>query len=324
LRIFESCATLQNDRPKMINWFEGNKYSKYRSILLNAFPQALKKDVERVLDILPFDVNDVKLCDGQIHKVENLIHPDFQTVNLDGELLTIPYRVYFNEPEIEKERTLNNRQKLILNCIFLRHHNGYIRQSRLEKIENTEYWITPFTFQLLGEYVIEILEVLDKQLDDNKLEKYKRFSIENSKYYQQTESRMISYWNEYYRRKFPKLNLYVGRIFFDLLKAKTVGKRQDEIVEVGIDKHQRLFVRPKNERFTLIYRTSTEVHWDEKELFLYSPKPRERSYYDWFRHIIDVADKECNSKLILTHRTTWTNIENDLKKQIIENRKATA
>jgi hypothetical protein len=305
----------------MLNWLKGNKYSKYREILLKAFPRTLKKDVESVLDILPFDVNEVKLCDGQTHNVENLIHPDSQTIKLDGELLTIPYRVYFNEPKIEKERLLTNRQQSILNCIFLRHHNGYLRQSRLEKIEDNEYWVTPFTFQLLGEYVIEILEVLDEQLDDKKLGNYKRFVIENPKYYKQIESRMISYWNIYYRRKFPKLKNYVGRIIFDHIKTKEIGKRQDEIVEVGIDKDERLFIRPKNERFNIIYRTATEVHWDEKELFLYSPKPRKWSYFEWFRHIIDIADKECSCKLVLTHRTIWTNIENELKKQIIENKK---
>lgn len=308
----------------MINWFKGNKHSKYRETLLNAFPRTLKKDVESVLNILPFEVNNVELSDGQFYNVENLIHPDFQIVNLDGEVLKIPYRVYFNEPKIEKEQTLTNRQKSILNCIFLRHHNGYLRQSRLEKIENNEYWITPFTFQLLGEYVIEIIEVLDNQIDDNKLENYKRFANDNPKYYQQTESRMISYWNEYYRRKFPNLKLYIGRIIFDQLQTKAIGQILDEIIEVGIDKNEQLFVRPKRERFTLIYRTATEVHWDEKELFLFSPKPREWSYFDWYRHIIEVANKECNIKLILTHRTIWTNVENELKKQIIENKKANA
>lgn len=308
----------------MIKWFKGNKHSKYREILLNAFPKVLKKDVETVLNILPFEVNVVKLCDGQTHKVENLIHPDTLTVKLNGELLTIPYRVYFNEPEIEKEKNLTNQQQSILNCIFLRHHNGYLRQNRLEKIQNNEYWITPFTFQLLGEYVLEIIEVLDDQIDDNKLENYKRFASENPKYYQQTESRMISYWNEYYRRKFPKLKLYIGKIIFDQLNTKEIGKTLDEIIEVGIDKNGRFFIRPKRERFSLIYRTATEVHWDEKELFLYSPKPREWIYFDWYKHIIEVAEKECNIKLILTHRTIWTNIDNDLKKQIIENKKANA
>jgi hypothetical protein len=308
----------------MLNWFKGNKHSKYREILLNAFPRSLKNDVESVLDILPFEVNNVKLCDGKIHKVENLIHLDFQTVLLEGEHLSIPNRLYFNEPELEKEQKLTNSQKVILNCIYLRHHNGYVRQCHLEKINSNEYWITPFTFKLLGEYVLEILEVLDGQLDNNKLDNYKRFAIENPKYYQQTENRMISYWNEYYRRRFPKLGLYLGRIIFNRIRTKAIGKRQDEIIEIGIDENEQLFIKPKSERFTLIYRTATEVHWNEKGLFLYSPKPREWSYYDWYRHITNMAEKECNCKLMLTPRTTWTNIPDDLKKQIITNKKATA
>lgn len=309
----------------MLNWFKKDKTKDYRSRIKQSFPHKLKKDLEIVLDIIPLDNDQVKLNDGNIHKVENLIYDYFRDIKLDNENLSIPYRVYFNEPNQDKENTLTDIQRAILNCIYLKHHNGFIRQKRLEQLgKNYQYWTTPYTFQLLGEYVLEILDVLDKQLDDNKLENYKRFTIENSKYCQQTESRMISYWNEYYRRKFPKLKNYVGRIIFDQIKTKEIGKRQDEIIEVGIDKNERLFIRPKNERFTLIYRTATEVHWDDNELFLYSPEPRERSHLDWFRHIIDVADKECNCKLVLTRRTLWRNIENDLKKQIIENRKATA
>jgi hypothetical protein len=309
----------------MLNWFKKDKTKDYRSRIKKSFPQKLEKDLDVVLGIMPLDNDQVKLNDGNIHKVENLIYDYFKDIKLDDENLSIPYRIYFNEPNQDKENTLTNIQKAILNCIYLKHHNGYVRQKRLEQLgKNYQYWTTPYTFQLLGEYVLEIIDVLDNQLDDNKLENYKQFAIENPKYYQKTESRMISYWNEYYRHKFPKLKNYAGRIIFDHIKTKEIGKRQDEIVEVGIDKDERLFIRPKNERFTLIYRTATEVHWDEKELFLYSPKPREWSYLDWFRHIIEVADKECNSKLVLTHRTIWTNIENELKKQIIENRKATA
>lgn len=309
----------------MLNWFRKDKTKDYRSRIKKSFPRKLEKDLEVVLDIIPLDNDQVELNDGNIHKVENLIYDYFKDIKLDNENLSIPYRVYFNEPNKDKENSLTDVQKAILNCIYLKHHNGFIRQKRLELLgKNYQYWTTPYTFQLLGEYVFEILEVLDGQLDDNKLENYKRFITDNPKYYQQTESRMISYWNEYYRRRFPKLKNYVGRIIFDQIKTKEIGKRQDEVIEVGIDKNERLFIRPKNERFTLIYRTATEVHWDEKELYLYSPKPREWSYYDWFRHIIDVADKECNCKLVLTHRTIWTNIENELKKQIIEKRKATA
>jgi len=49
----------------------------------------------------------------------------------------------------------------------------------------------------------------------------------------------------------------------------------DKILEIGIDHKERLFIKPGKERFTLIYRTASEVHWDSNGLFLYSPKPRE-------------------------------------------------
>ncbi|MDB4286056.1 hypothetical protein N9933_02020 [bacterium] len=94
----------------MLNWLKGNKYSKYRETLLNAFSRTLKKDVESVLDIIPFDVNDIRLSDGQIHKVDDLIHSDFQTVQLEGERMLIPYRLYFNEPDLEKEEKLSDKK----------------------------------------------------------------------------------------------------------------------------------------------------------------------------------------------------------------------
>lgn len=49
----------------------------------------------------------------------------------------------------------------------------------------------------------------------------------------------------------------------------------DKILEIGIDNKERLFIKPDKERFSLIYRTATEVHWDNNGLFLYSPKPKD-------------------------------------------------
>ena len=98
----------------------------------------------------------------------------------------------------------------------------------------------------------------------------------------------------------------------------------DKILEIGIDDKERLFVKPDKERFTLIYRTATEVHWDNNGLFLYSPKPREWTYFEWFRQITGVTETECSCKLLLTDETVWTNISEELKRQIIEYQKATA
>ena len=98
----------------------------------------------------------------------------------------------------------------------------------------------------------------------------------------------------------------------------------DKILEIGIDEKERFSIKPDKERFTMIYRTATEVHWDNNGLFLYSPKPREWTYIDWFKHITGVIETECNCKLVLTNETLWTNILEELKQQIIEHQKAIA
>jgi hypothetical protein len=134
--------------------------------------------------------------------------------------LTIPCRNYFNEPADEKETQLTALQKTILNCIYLRHHNGFVRQRRLEQLINRDdYFVIPYTFQLLGEYVVEILEVLEAHVNSTTITNYVKFINENKKYWQQTESRMISYWNAYYRQRFPKLKDYVGKQIIDSIKA---------------------------------------------------------------------------------------------------------
>jgi hypothetical protein len=306
----------------LINWFRKNIHKDYKDKLKKAFPKHLEQDLETVLSIVPFSNNNIKLTDGNIHKVDNLIFSESQTVIVDNEELAIPYRVYFNEPSDNEEQILTALQQAILNCIYLRHHNGFVRQKRFEKLKDfTDFWTTPYVFQLLGEYVIEILQVADRQFSNVNLDNFKKFKLDNPKYFGQTESRMISYWNEYYRRANPRLNGYVGTIIFDKINRKTTGLDLDEILEIAIDESERLLIKPKNTKFTLIYRTATEVHWDEKLLSLYSPKPREWTYFKWYQHILNIAEVECNTKLILTSRTIWTNITNELKKQIIENRK---
>ncbi len=160
----------------------------FTETILNSFPAILKQDVEKVIEILSFDK-------------DYLFSPDSQSIYIDKEIINIPYRIYIDEPYPAKERTLTEQQKIILNCIFLRHHNGYIRQSRLEfLIDKTEYYTVPFTFQLLGEYVIEILFVLDKHINDKTITNYLKLINDNDKYWHQTKSRIISYWNVYYRR----------------------------------------------------------------------------------------------------------------------------
>lgn len=92
----------------------------------------------------------------------------------------------------------------------------------------------------------------------------------------------------------------------------------DNIEAIGIDEIGQLFIKPEKERFVLIWRSATEVHWDDKRTCLFSPKPREWSYLDWYKHIIGVVKDECGCKLIVTSNTNWLSIPDDLQQQIIE------
>jgi hypothetical protein len=92
--------------------------------------------------------------------------------------------------------------------------------------------------------------------------------------------------------------------------------KNDNIQEIRIDESGRLCITPEKENFAYIYRTAMEVHWDEKGLFLYSPKPREWSYFDWYVQILAAA-KDGSCQLYLTDKTFWVNIPASLKEQIL-------
>jgi hypothetical protein len=173
--------------------------------IIKAFPVYLSSDVQVVIDFL-MDKN-------------MKVHPSSEHhVILDGEKLSIPARVYFDKPNESTGNNLSELQQTILNCLYLRHHNGFVRQARLEFLRGkTDYFIIPFIFQLLGEYVREILIVVDDFINEETLPSYLKFKMENPKYWYQTEGRMISYWNEYYRRD-ANLREYIGTGIFKRMK----------------------------------------------------------------------------------------------------------
>lgn len=185
----------------------------YRNKLKNLFPDFLHADVEKVLDIMPLTKEIYIDSFGKPYKVENGIYGELTEIKLTKGVVTFfIYRIYFHEPNSEIENELTETQKQILNCIYTRHHNGYIREKRLRNLSGFDYeWILPYKLQLLGEYVIDILFDLDKHITDENIHQYKQLTLNNRKYWEQTKSRMVSYWNEYYRYpEYKKLKDYIG------------------------------------------------------------------------------------------------------------------
>nr|WP_276975152.1 hypothetical protein [Flavobacterium filum] len=88
------------------------------------------------------------------------------------------------------------------------------------------------------------------------------------------------------------------------------------MTKVEIDDSGKLHLKPEKSKFTLIHRTATEVHWDDKKMTLYSPRPRDWSNLDWYLHIVRVAKTGCSVALKLTDETEWININDELKTEI--------
>jgi hypothetical protein len=93
--------------------------------------------------------------------------------------------------------------------------------------------------------------------------------------------------------------------------------RSDEIEAVGIDDNGSLWIKPADCSFPFIYRAGMGVYWDDERRCLYASKPRELSYCKWFRQIKEAARREYRTELKIVPRTTWSNVEANLRQDIL-------
>ena len=132
------------------------------------------------------------------------------TVLVRGEQLSVPYRVYYAPHNLQSviARSSGDTQALAL-CLGTRHGSGYVREDCLRQLIGVDRpWVVPFVVQLLGEYVIEIVEAIAAGVSDADPESLSAFVRENPKFMATTKRRATSYWNCYYRWRFRTLQSY--------------------------------------------------------------------------------------------------------------------
>lgn len=115
-----------------------------------AFPARLAEDVRRVAAFVP---------ESRPGPAE-----PFRVV-VTGESVDIPSRVYDEEPGECPGPGPTGTQRLILHCLYSRHHDGHVRQRHLEALlPAAEPWVVPYVIQQAGEYVREIQEAIRRGL----------------------------------------------------------------------------------------------------------------------------------------------------------------
>jgi hypothetical protein len=141
-------------------------------------------------------------------------HPPSEAfiVNVEGEALLIPYRVYYDPDLLRRRiRDLQAAARVIVLCLGTRHYDGYLRQECLrELVKNEAPWLTPYVLQLAGEYVVEITEDVANAIGEYNPSMLRAFALENSAYLATLGRRMTSYWSCYHRHAFPERHSYPG------------------------------------------------------------------------------------------------------------------
>ncbi|MEU6814130.1 hypothetical protein [Streptomyces sp. NPDC046860] len=179
--------------------------------LISAFPARFAEDVEAVLAVMPA---------AQLEPV------GFFPVGVEGREVSIPGRLYHDEPSAELVAALSPRQQRILHCLYSRHCDGRVRQRHLaEIVGHVDPWVVPYVLQLTGEYVVEILVAVLDGLRDLAAPgnpghiAYGRFIVENPLHFARTQRRVVSYWNCYYRSVWSSFRGYPGCVLLDLFRS---------------------------------------------------------------------------------------------------------
>lgn len=95
----------------------------------------------------------------------------------------------------------------------------------------------------------------------------------------------------------------------------------DLIEEIGIDEERRLYLKPANATFPMIYREAMGVHWNNERGYLYGAKPQKWDYVEWYQQIINAAAEQgCN--LLFSQNVSWVNVTSELQVKIISGQSA--
>lgn len=79
--------------------------------------------------------------------------------------------------------------------------------------------------QLAGEYVLEIVEVIRRELGglavagSARRSLYGEFIARNPEFFARTQRRVVSYWSCYYREDYPAFGNYPGSALLEALRA---------------------------------------------------------------------------------------------------------
>lgn len=169
-------------------WFRGHRHSHLtKEAILASFPEELSEDV----------LDSLKLLGVSKHEVHNdQSYSSFTPLPREK----IPYRVYFPSIHPASFKKCSCRQRAIIASIMSRHHDGFHREIWVrELMQHPETWTVPFVAYALGDYVMEVVTVVEEMLGDEWVALFKNFAVSDFIDTNSLSQRIFTYWDIYYR-----------------------------------------------------------------------------------------------------------------------------
>lgn len=148
-----------------------------------------------------------------------------------GEKVYVPYRIYSSSRMFPFTYShLSETEKIIFHCIFSRSDDGFTREGHLKALlrmgADKHEWVKPYIISASGEYVVEIVDMLYKEINREKTPEYREICKLNFENIRFLHARMISYWAEFYRFECYYYKNYVGKkLFADVFGMRRSGQK---------------------------------------------------------------------------------------------------
>lgn len=171
--------------------------------ICGAFPAGMRKDAACVLQAMA----------AKQYKKRNRAFRQGMLYRLEEGTVFVPLRYFANNIPAAIYAGFNNQQKEICCCLYLLNQNGYVRETYLTLLLAMEPkpYMLPFFMQIAADYVKEILQRFVKDFNPELAALFPAFCAANKKQVYVCYSRMVSYWNEYYRFEVVRPCVVEGR-----------------------------------------------------------------------------------------------------------------
>ena len=209
------------------------KKEKFINKLVKAFPASLSEDVKSLGKKLWENSPEKFFYQSHIWKAEK--DGEYSKTCVwtlaNGEKIYIPYRVYFSSRMYPfTYKCLSETEKIIFHCIFSRSSDGFAREGHLKallRVGADKYeWVKPYVISAAGEYVIEITDMLYKEIDREIISEYREICKLNFENIRVLHARMITYWAEFYRFECYYYKDYVGKkLFSEVFGMRRSGQK---------------------------------------------------------------------------------------------------